>query len=296
LEIDRFESLCPGTFFNHLALHSPLLETMSISCNSYPLYDKADREADYKMWRSDPFQPSSNAIYPNAESHPPTVKVELQHDSTESSSDESESPPPSPPPPPPVIHRFSGHLKFVTLKKIPYFDDRFTIEHLPNSVQTLSVSQEFDFTILSDEGIRPLSNWTNLTNLDLRSSQDITGGCFKFLPRYLEVLNAAAARWVWDHDFADLPRSLTDITLDNAKQLTNACLPFLPPEIERLSLASNKNITDNIDILYDHLPDEVYEEGLYLNTATFILDEGILKKKESYSYLPLRLRYRGLGY
>jgi hypothetical protein len=160
----------------------------------------------------------------------------------------------------------------------------------------LSVSQEFDFTILSDEGIRPLSNWTNLTNLDLRSSQDITGGCFKFLPRYLEVLNAAAARWVWDHDFADLPRSLTDITLDNAKQLTNACLPFLPPEIERLSLASNKNITDNIDILYDHLPDEVYEEGLYLNTATFILDEGILKKKESYSYLPLRLRYRGLGY
>ena len=152
----------------------------------------------------------------------------------------------------PTLFRFSSRLTSVRIINIPYFDDKFIKEHLPNSIQDLYV---FDLasTILSDHGISNLSNWINLEYLDLSTSPDITGNCFKFLPRHLRFLNAAAARWVWDDEIADLPPTLIEIILDRAKQLTHACLCLLPSMIQTLSLPQNELLTTKIALYPEHV-------------------------------------------
>jgi hypothetical protein len=198
---------------NHLACHSPLLETIEIdhgvvaiegfnSCGSYRSH--TDPNALSR------FEKISQFFDPALTTGP--------------------------------IYRFSERLRQFYISDCDYLADKFISEMLPRSIQTLEISNSF---FLSNLGIRSLSHWLNLDSLCLQNSHRVTSECFKHLPRNLRTLNLAQSEHIWDQDFGDLPRSLTHIVLDSATDLTDACAPFLPGSTVSFFARNNAKITAN---------------------------------------------------
>lgn len=134
--------------------------------------------------------------------------------------------------------RLPPNLTQLNLVEFVDLTDSFIMEQRLPNLLFFNLRETVYFTDLS---IPYLSR--HLSTLDLASSSDISGKCFKLLPRSLIWLNLNASVSIFDSDIQHLPRTLQQLHLDDAVELTDSCVLDLPPNLEKLSVASNKNIS-----------------------------------------------------
>jgi hypothetical protein len=140
------------------------------------------------------------------------------------------------------IRFVSKTLRHLELFYAPFLNDEI-LSSLPPTMMFFSTSH---FEALTNLGIQYLQNCPNMQTLCVGNAPNITGDCFKWLPRSLTRLEATKMTEVEDHHISDLPRNLTHLFLDNATKLTDRCSAFLPRRLKWVDLAENRLITTEI--------------------------------------------------
>jgi hypothetical protein len=107
---------------------------------------------------------------------------------------------------------------------------------LPKALSFLQISD----ICAHDHAIAYISNHP-IQALEIRNQSELTGACFKFLPKGLEKLDFTGAQ-IYNAHIANLPRSVTHLCLPHATHLTRKCLSLLPPRLLSFGIEHNKHI------------------------------------------------------